>query len=380
MSYFMTEEQELIRNVAREFAQEEVEPLANEIDKTEECPVGLIKRAAELNLFGLSIPEEYGGTGSDFVTECLVLEEIAKASPALAGLFSVQIGLTPTVLLTIGTDEQKRRYLPDSASGKRLISWAMTEPSGAGNFMNHQTRLTPHGDGYLLNGLKIFCTQGTGEVYLVMTKTTAPDGKEGYGCVIVEKGMKGFEVGNYEDKLGWRGTNTGTVSFKDVYVPKENIVGDLLTGAILPGNNPYNWLGAVGHAATCLGLAEGAFDKTLAYVKQRVLYGVPMQHLQPMSYWLAEASAKIEACRGMVYNAARLHDEGNNIATMSSLTKAFVSETSFQVANTCLQMWGCHGIANATGINRYMRDARTKCVAEGATEMLYSQVAMGLFA
>ena len=380
MTYFMTEEQELIRNVARQFAQEEVEPLANEMDKTEECPVGLIKRAADLNFFGLSIPEEYGGTGSDFVTECLVLEEIAKASPSFAGLLSVVIGLCPTAILTYGNDEQKRRYLPDSASGKRLIAWSMTEPSGVGNIMQHQTRLTPDGDGYRLNGLKIFCTQGTAEVYLVMARTTVPDGKEGYGCAIVEKGMPGFEVGNYEDKLGWRGTNTGTISFKDVFVPKENILGDLLTGMMGSKGNPFNQLGFIGQAASSLGLAEGVFDKTLSYVKQRNLYGTPMQHLQPVSYWLAEARGKIEACRGMVYNAARLCDEDRWNPMMASLTKAFVSETALQVANTCLQMWGCHGIANATGINRYLRDARTQCIAEGSTEIHLAQVANMLFA
>ena len=366
MSYFLTEEQELIRNAAREFAQNEVEPRANAIDKNDEFPSDLVKRCAELNFFGLSIPEKYGGLGANFTTACVVLEEIAKASPALAGLLSVQILLCPNALLAIGTEAQKEKYLPASARGERVFAWSSTEPSGTANLGSHETKLYPDGDGYKLNGLKIFCTQGNAEVYIVGTRTFEGD-NEGYGLVLLEKGMPGFEIGKYEDKLGWRGSNTGTLIFKDVFVPKENILGPFLTG--LADAGPGNQVGNLGHAASSLGCAEGLFEKTRKYVDKRELYGMPMSMLQPISYWLADAWTKIEACRSLLYSTTRLYDEGRGDSNLVSACKVFICETAVQVSNNLLQMWGGHGMMTDMGIHRYMRDARINTVAEGSSEI-----------
>ena len=371
MSHFLTEEQTLMRNIAREFAQKEVEPRANDMDKNDELPIDLVKRAAELNLFGLMIPEQYGGLGSDMTTTCVVLEEIGKASPSLAGLFSVQIGLCPVAINSAGTEEQKQRLLVPAAKGEKLMALSVSEPSGNANFAAHQTALTPDGDGYRLNGLKIFCSQGSATVYIVGAKTEL-DGKAGYGEVIVEKGMPGFEIGKYEDKLGWRGSNTGTILFKNVYIPKENVIAGLLSGQrdISLGN----LAGSLGHSAGALGCAEGIFAKTVAYVKERNLYGKPMTELQPISYWLADSYTKIEACRSLLYTTTRMFDEGRYDFNMGFSCKSYICETAVEVSEKLMKMWGGHGIMNDVGINRYVRDARTNTMAEGSSEILLSAI------
>lgn len=374
MSHFLSEEQKEIRDTARKFAQKEVRPLAIQIDVEDRTPDELIARCKELDFFGLFISPEYGGLGANLTTTCLVLEEIAKECPSLAGLLNVEMVLCPRSIELVGTEEQKQKYLVPSAKGERLLAWSQTEPFGAGNIAAHQTRLTPDGKGYRLNGLKLFSSQGTAKNYLVMART-AINGQEGYGCAIVEQEWPGFVVGKYEDKLGWRGTNTGTVMFNDVYVPPENILGSLLTGNHDLG--VANQLSFAGHAATSLGCLEGMFEKTLEYVKGRTLYGTPMSHLQPVGYWLADIYTKIEACRSLLYTATRVlpptgvqgWDEGGLDGLFGSLCKAYIGEIAVQGTNTLLQMWGGSGIMNGTGVNRYLREARTKIVAEGATEM-----------
>ncbi|WP_439813728.1 acyl-CoA dehydrogenase family protein [Zavarzinia sp. CC-PAN008] len=372
MSYFLTDDQKQIQDTARRFAQKDVEPLAQQIDREERTPRSLVDKAAELGFFGLTIPEEYGGTDQGITTACVVLEEIAKASPAFAGLLSVEMILCPGVVNLLGNAEQKQRILPKSATGERLMAFSQTEPAGAGNTAVHQTKLVAHGNGYRLNGAKLFCTQGEGETYLVMARTSR-DGQEGYGVVIVEKEQPGFSVDSYEDKLGWRGTNTGPISFTDIDVAPENVLGDLLTGNA--DFAPVNQVSFMGHAATSLGCAEGLFDKTLAYIKQRQLYGAPMHNLSPISFKMADCFNKIEACRSLLYNATRMADEKTMTLPMGSMCKAYVCETAFEVCNTLLQFWGGSGMMDSTGVNRYFRDARTKLIAEGATEMHTSGVA-----
>ena len=371
MSYFLSEEQELIRDTARRFAQSELDPVANQIDREDSVPDALHHKAAELNFFGLFTPEPYGGMGQNLTSVCLVLEEIAKASPSYAGVISVEIILCPAALAIAGTEEQKRRYLIPSARGERLMAWSQTEPAGGGNAPYHLTRITPDGNGYRLNGLKLFCTQGRAETILVMGKTSH-EGTTGYGCVLVDKSMPGVEPAPYEAKLGWRGTNTGTIGYNNVFIPPENVLGDLITGAadLWQANVPS----FIGHAATSLGCAQGLFDKTVAFVKERNLYSRPMYNCQPVSYWLAECYAKLEAMRSLLYTTARRWDAKLPDPVMSTVCKAWICDTAFDVTHRLLQLWGGSGIMDSTGVNRYMRDARTNMVAEGASEMHYDMI------
>lgn len=375
MSHFLTDDQRAMRDVAARFARTELMPIANEIDLTETTPEWVTRRCGELGFLGVFIPEEYGGIGADLTTACLILEEIAKASPAFAGVLSVEMILCPETVRILGSEEQKRRLLPPSASGERVMAYSQTEPSGAGNIAFHQTRLTPDGNGWHLNGYKLFCTQGHAKTYLVMCRTRQEDA-EGYGCVIVEAEDTGFEVHPYEDKLGWRGTNTGPIAFSDVSISADDVLGNLLTGAA--DHAPANEVSFLGHAATSLGCMEGLFDLTVDYIKQRNLYGAPMTQLSPVTDRMAQIWTKIEACRAMLYASTRMHDEGGMTLPLGSGCKAFICDTAFECTSQLVQMWGGSGMMNSTGVNRYMRDARTKMVAEATTEMHHSIIASSL--
>lgn len=372
MSHFLTDDQKAIQQVAREFAQTEVEPRANEMDATDELPEDLIGRVAELGFFGLAIPEEFGGLEAGMTTTCLVLEEIGKASPALAGLLSVQIALVPVSIAAAGTQAQKEKYLTAAARGEGVFALAHTEPVGGANVPAHQTRLTADGDGYLLNGLKVFCTQGTASVYMVGAHTSMGEYR-GYGEVLVERGMAGFEVGKYEEKLGWRGSRTGTLLFHDVQIPPENILGGLLSGIKDIGLGRLT--GNLGHAAGALGCVEGMFDKTVDYAKNRSTATGMLADYQPLAYWLADAWVRIEACRSLLYTTTRMFDEGTIDDNMAMACKVHVCEESFEICHRLLQMWGGHGVMTEVGVNRYFRDARTNTIAEGSSETLLAQIA-----
>lgn len=372
MAYFLTEDQRMMRDIAEKFARTELAPIANQIDHDEVTPPELTQRCADLGFLGVRVPEAYGGLGADLVTACLILEELAKASPAFAGLLSVEMILCPGVVEKLGTEAQKARLLPPSVRGERVMAYSQTEPSGAGNIGFHQTRLTEDGNAWRLNGHKLFCTQGEARVYLVMCRTQR-DGQEGYGCVVVDREAEGFQVQKYEDKLGWRGTNTGPIAFTDVAVSPDNVLGDLLTANA--DIAPVNQASFVGHAATSLGCAEGLLALTVDYVKQRSLYGEPMYRLSPVTDRLAQIHARIEACRSLLYNAARMIDENRFDQPWGSICKAHICDTAFECTSALLQMWGGSGMMNSTGVNRYMRDARAKMIAEGATEMHHAIIA-----
>jgi alkylation response protein AidB-like acyl-CoA dehydrogenase len=370
---WLTEEQRAYRDMAQTFARKEVAPVANQIDNDESTPDALIAKAAEIGLFGLYTSTEFGGSGADLVSACLVAEEIAKASPSFAGALTVQMVLCPATVEILGTAEQKQRLLPPSASGQRLMAYSQSEPAGAANIASHITRLQPDGSGWRLDGAKLFCTQAAAKTYLVMCRTQDHDGGTGYGCIIVEQEAAGFTVGPYEHKLGWRGTNTGPISFTSIRIEPRDVLGNVLNGGI--SHRRANQANVLAHAATSLGCMQGLFDQTLDYVKQRRLYGKEMSELQPIGYWLAEAHAKIAACRALLYSNARAFDQGTIEPAMGNVCKAYIGDTAFEVCCKLLQLWGGSGIMNSTGVNRYMRDAKAKTIAEGASEMHYAIIA-----
>ncbi|HEX7929855.1 MAG TPA: acyl-CoA dehydrogenase family protein [Sphingomicrobium sp.] len=374
---WLNDDQRALRDMAAIFARKEVEPVANQIDAEERTPDELVRKAAELGLYGLYTSEEYGGSGADLVSVCLVSEEIAKASPSFAGMLTVQIVLCPRTVEILGTDEQKRRILPKAASGERLMAYSQSEPGGAANIAAHLTKAVPDESnelgGYRIDGSKLFCTQGSARTYLVMCKTRDREGSEGYGCVIVEAEDEGFKVAPYEHKLGWRGTNTGPIAFDNVRLEADDILGDILTGGF--SHRAANTANLLAHCAVSVGCAQGLFDKTLEQVKQRRLYGRDMSELQPVSFWLAEAHGKIAAARALLYDTVRAFEAGAMDPAMSNVCKTFVCETAFDVCVKLLQLWGGSGIMDSTGVNRYMRDARAQCVAEGASEMHYAIIA-----
>jgi alkylation response protein AidB-like acyl-CoA dehydrogenase len=370
---WLTDDQRALRDMAQSFARKELEPVANQIDLDEHTPESLLAKAAEFGLYGLYTSPEYGGSGADLVSVCLVVEELAKASPAFAGMLTVQIVLCPKTVEILGTEEQKQRILPKSATGERLMAYSQSEPSGAANIGAHLTKAEPDGNGWRLDGSKLFCTQGSAQTYLVMCRTKTHEGAEGYGCLIVEREDEGFDVAPYENKLGWRGTNTGPIAFNNVRIDPEDVLGDLLTGGI--SHRAANQANLLSHVATSIGCAQGLFDKTLEYVKERRLYGRDMADLQPVAYWLAEAHAKITTARVLLYDTARAFDKGVVEPAVPNVCKAYIGDLMFEVCCKLVQLWGGSGIMNSTGVNRYMRDAKAKVMAEGASEMHYAIIA-----
>jgi alkylation response protein AidB-like acyl-CoA dehydrogenase len=370
---WLTDDQRALRDMAATFARKEVEPIANQIDLDEHTPDELVAKAAALGLYGLYTSPEYGGSGADMVSVCLVSEELAKASPAFAGMLTVQMVLCPRTVEILGTEEQKQRILTRNSSGERLMAYSQSEPAGAANIGHHLTKVTPHGNGYRIDGSKLFCTLGTAGTWLVMAKSKDRSGSEGYGCFIVEREDEGFEIAPHENKLGWRGTNTGPISFNNVFLDDDDVLGDILTGGF--SHRAANQANLLAHVATSIGCAQGLFDKTIEYVRQRRLYERDMADLQPIGYWLAESHAKITACRDLLYTTVREFEAGTMAPEKHNICKAFIGETCFDVCVKLVQMWGGSGIMNSTGVNRYMRDARAKCVAEGATEMHYAIIA-----
>jgi butyryl-CoA dehydrogenase len=370
---WLTDDQRALRDMAATFARKELEPIANQIDIDEHTPDELVAKAAALGLYGLYTSPEYGGSGADMVSVCLVSEELAKASPAFAGMLTVQMVLCPKAVEILGTEEQKQRILTKNASGERLMAYSQSEPAGAANIGHHLTKVVPDGNGYRIDGSKLYCTQGTADTWLVMAKSTDRQGNQGYGCFVVEREDEGFEIAPHENKLGWRGTNTGPISFNNVFLDDDDVMGDILTGGF--SHRAANQANLLAHVATSIGCAQGLFDKTIDYVKQRRLYERDMADLQPIAYWLAECHAKIVACRDLLYTTVREFEAGTMAPEKHNICKAFIGETCFDVCVKLVQMWGGSGIMNSTGVNRYMRDARAKCVAEGATEMHYAIIA-----
>jgi butyryl-CoA dehydrogenase len=374
---WLNEDQRALRDMAATFARKELEPIANQIDLDEHTPDELVAKAAALGLYGLYTSPEYGGSGADMVSVCLVAEELAKASPAFAGMLTVQMVLCPKTVEILGTEEQRLRILTKNSSGERLMAYSQSEPAGAANIGHHLTKVTPDDasgiGGYRIDGAKLFCTQGTAGTWLVMAKSKDRNGNEGYGCFVVEREDEGFEIAPHENKLGWRGTNTGPISFNNVFLSEDDVMGDILTAGF--SHRAANQANLLAHVATSVGCAQGLFDKTIDYVKQRRLYDRDMADLQPIGYWLAECHAKITTCRDSLYSTVREFEAGTMSPEKHNICKAFIGETMFDVCVKLVQMWGGSGIMNSTGVNRYMRDARAKCVAEGATEMHYAIIA-----
>ena len=373
MLHWLTDDQRALQAMAATFARKEIEPVANAIDMEEQTPPELTAKAAEVGLFGLYTPEQYGGSAADLVSVCLVAEELAKASPSFAGMWTVQAVLCPKTVEILGSDEQKQRLLAASASGDRLMAYSQSEPGGAANIASHLTRAVPDGNGYRLDGSKLFCTQGSARTILVMCKTQDRDGNSGYGCVIVDVEDEGFARLPHEKKLGWRGTNTGPLNFDGIHLEADDILGDLLTGGF--SHRAANTANLLAHCAVSVGCAQGLFDKTLEQVKDRQLYGRAMPELQPVGYWLAESHAKIVAARSLLYDTVRGFEAGEMAPAQSNVCKTVICEGMFDVCVKLLQLWGGSGIMDSTGVNRYMRDARAQCMAEGASEMHYAIIA-----
>lgn len=368
MSIKLTEEQILIQRMAREFAETHVQPIAAEIDKNHRFPQETVKQMGELGLMGITIPEEYGGSGGDNISYVLAVEELAKVCATHAVIVSVHMSVCTYPIYSMGTEEQKRKYVPDLASGKKIGAFAITEPGAGSDASAQTTTAVLKGDKYILNGSKVFITNGGyAETFIVLAKTDPDKGTKGMTAFIVEKDFPGFMVGQTEDKMGICASSTTEIIFKDCEVPAENVLGSVGGGfqvamKALDG-------GRVSIAAQGVGVAQGALDAAIDYAKERVQFGKPIAANQGIQWMLAEMAVEIEASRLIVHKAAALKDEHEPYSLYSAMAKYKAASTAMQVTTKALQIHGGIGYTKNYPVERFMRDAKIIEIYEGTSEI-----------
>ena len=368
MSHFLTEEQELMRGVAREFAQQEVAPIAKQLDATHEFPWAWVKRCAELGFLGVSIPEQYGGVGADVLTEAIVIEEIARESGSLALIIDAHTSLGCMPLLHAGTEEQKQKYLIPAAKGEKLMSFGLTEPGAGSDAGGTKTTAVLDGDEWVINGSKCWITNiGAAETYIITASTDPGKGNKGITAFIVEKGTPGFEVGKPEVKMGLNNSLTGELFFKNCRIPKKNMIGELNKGfpVFLQGLDE----GRIAISAMAVGMAQGALDRAVAYSKERVQFGKPISKFQAIAFYMADMAMKIELSRTLLYRVARMRDEGLPYTYEAAMLKLYSSEMCVEVCDKSLQIHGGIGYSNQIDIERFYRDAKLLTIGEGTSEV-----------
>ncbi|MFH0774889.1 MAG: acyl-CoA dehydrogenase family protein [bacterium] len=377
MDYGLTEEQKEIVKIARQIAEERIRPAAKELDEKGEFPTEILNQIAQSDLFGLYIPEEYGGFGGGALELCLATEEFSKACGGVAVSYAATaLGAYPIILY--GTDQQKLRYLPDIAAGKTLAAFAITESEAGSDASSVKTQATKDGDFYVLNGTKQWITNG-GEagVYTVIATTNKDKGARGLSCFIVEKGTPGFSFGKKEDKLGIRCSATRELIFTDCKIPKENLIGKEGLGFIVAMRTFDN--SRPGIAAQAIGIAQGALDLTIKYAKERVQFGQPISSFQGIQWMLADMATEIEAARALTYSLCRMIDSGiKDVGKESAQAKLFASDTAMKVVTDCLQIFGGYGYMRDYPIEKYFRDAKITQIYEGTNQIQRNIIALKL--
>ena len=368
MNFTLSEEHLMIRDAARDFTQAELLPGVIERDEKQEFPAQQIKQLGELGFMGMMVSPEFGGSGMDTLSYVLAMEEFSKVDASASVVVSVNNSLVCWGLETYGTEEQKQKYLTRLASGEIIGAFCLSEPEAGSDATSQQTTAIDKGDHYLLNGTKNWITSGNScEVALVIAQTDREKGHHGINALIVEKGMDGFVVGKKEDKLGIRGSDTHTLLFNDVKVPKENRIGADGFGFKFAMKTLSG--GRIGIAAQALGIAQGALDLALAYAKERTTFGKPIHDHQAIAFKLADMEMKIEQARMLVYKAAWLKDQGMPYDKESAMAKLAASEAAMWVTTEAVQVHGGYGFVKEYHVERLMRDAKITQIYEGTSEI-----------
>jgi butyryl-CoA dehydrogenase len=368
MDVELTDEQKMIQAVARDFAQKEVRPIAEAIDREARFPHDTVRRMGELGLMGIAIPESYGGSGGDTVAYAVALEEVAKACASHAVVMSVNNSLYCDPVYKFGTEEQKRRFLEPFASGQKLGCFSLTEPEAGSDATNQNTLAAKDGSDYVLNGRKIFVTNGReAQAALVFAQTDRAERHQGISAFLVEKGTKGFTVVKTEDKLGIRASDTAEFLFERCRVPAANRLGAEGDGfkiamATLDG-------GRIGIAAQALGIAVGANDLAVGYARERKSFGVPIGQHQMVQWMLADMATAIEAARLLTWRAAWLKDTGASFGAEAAMAKLFAAEAAMRITTDAIQVHGGYGFIKEYQVERYFRDAKITQIYEGTSQI-----------
>jgi len=368
ISFNLTEEHLEVQKAAREFAQRELLPGVIERDEKQEFPYAQIKKMGELGFMGMMVSPKYNGGGMDTISYVLAMEEISKIDASASVCMSVNNSLVCWGLEKFGTEEQKEKYLKRLATGEILGAFCLSEPEAGSDATSQRTTAEDKGDYYLLNGVKNWITNGnTASVYLVMAQTHPEKGHKGINCLIVERGMEGFVVGKKEDKMGIRGSDTHSLMFTDVKVPKANRIGEDGFGFRFAMETLNG--GRIGIAAQALGIAAGAYELALKYSKERKAFGKLISEHQGIQFKLAEMYTKVEAARLMIYKAAFLKDSGQDFALAAAAAKLYASEIAQEVTTEAVQIHGGYGYVKEFHVERLMRDAKITQIYEGTSEV-----------
>jgi alkylation response protein AidB-like acyl-CoA dehydrogenase len=368
MNFDLSEEEILLRQTIREFAEREIAPGASARDEEARFPSELIPRMADLGLFGINIPQEYGGAGLDALGATIIIEEVARFDGALALIVASHNSLCAGHILSFGSETQKQRYLPSLANGKKLGAWALTEPSSGSDAAALKTSATFDADHWVLNGEKQFVTQGsTAGVYVIMASTDRSQGKRGISAFIVDRETPGLSVCKVENKLGMRASDTAALRMEGAHLPKDNLLGDR-NGAfenlsrILQG-------GRVGIGAMAVGIARGAFEEALKYAGEREQFGKFISEFEAIQWMLADMATEIDAARLLVQRAARLKDAGQPFSQAASEAKLYAAETAMRATTKAIQIHGGYGYLKDYPVERYFRDAKLCEIGEGTSEV-----------
>ena len=377
MDFGLSKKHEMARSLFKEFAENEVKPLAQEVDETEKFPTGTVEKMAKYGFLGIPVPKELGGQGCDILTYAMCVEELSKVCGTTGVIVSAHTSLCVDPILTFGTPEQKEKYVPDLASGKKLGAFGLTEPMAATDAQGQQTKAVLDGDEWVLNGSKCFITNGKeADVYIVIAVTGKVE-KRGrtmkeISAFIVEKGTPGFTFGVKEKNMGIRGSSTYELIFTDCRIPKENLLGKQGKGFNIAMHTLDG--GRIGIAAQALGLAEGALETTIAYVKERKQFGRSIAQIQNTQFQLADMATKVKAAQLMVYRAALKKDEYQAGAKVSysveaAMAKLYAAEVAMEVTTKCVQLHGGYGYIREYDVERMMRDAKITEIYEGTSEV-----------
>ena len=368
MNFGLTREQELVRQMVREFAVNEVKPIAAEIDETERFPMENVKKMAELGMMGIPFPKELGGAGGDVLSYIITVEELSKVCGTTGVIVSAHTSLCASLLYENGTPAQKEKYLIPLAKGEKIGAFGLTEPGAGTDAAGQQTTAVLDGDNYILNGSKIFITNGgVADTFIVFAMTDKSQGTRGISAFIVEKDFPGFSIGKKEDKLGIRASSTTELIFENCIVPKENLIGKEGKGFGIAMKTLDG--GRIGIAAQALGIAEGAYEEAVKYMKERKQFGRPLSAFQGLQWMIAEMETKIEAAKLLVYKAAWLKQNKLPYSVDAAKAKLFAAEVAMDVTTKAVQIHGGYGYTKEYPVERMMRDAKITEIYEGTSEV-----------
>ena len=365
---YFTEEHKMLRDMVRDFARNEVKPLAQELDEKGGFPHESVKKMAELGLMGIPWDEKYGGTGMDTMALVIAIEEIGKVCPSTSATMMAHTSLGTAPIAVFGTEEQKERYLPGLASGKQIGAFGLTEPNAGSDAGNTQTRAILNGNEFIVNGEKAFCTNAGEASVIIFTAVMVENGEEkGISAFVIDADTEGLSLNPPEKKMGWCGSDTRSVFFRDMRIPKSSVLGKPSKGfkqflKTLTGGRIT--IGALG-----IGTAQGAFARALAYSQEREAFGKPIHKFQGVSFKLSDMATQIEAARHLVYHAAWKKDQGLSVITEAAMAKLFSSETAMMVTTEAIQVLGGYGYIKEYDVERFFRDAKILEIGEGTSEV-----------